>query len=143
MDKIVVAGYFDPPHLGHYQLFDFAHSYTPNAYVIAVIHNTDDVVKKSGFYIYNTDELRELLLAHSSVDEVVVASDTDGTITKTLEFIKPKYFIKGPDRSKDNMPKSELEICNKIDCEIVYQRNSLKVGNSSNIKARIIHQIKR
>jgi cytidyltransferase-like protein len=141
MVKIMVAGYFDPPHLGHYQMFNYAKLYVPDSYVIVVIHNVEDTIRKSGFYIYTTDELKWILMEHPSVDDVIVSLDDDSTVSKTIESIKPKFFVKGPDRSKNNMPESELKACEKVSCEIVYQDSCLKIHNSSSIKERIKNQI--
>ena len=138
--RIVVSGYFDPPHIGHYELFKYAKNYCEESYVIAIIHRVGETIKKSGFYIYTTDELMRILLQSPWIDEVITAIDTDGSVTKTLRILRPNYFIKGPDRTKLNMPKDELDACDEIGCEIVYQ-SSLKLGNSSNIKQRIKEQL--
>jgi hypothetical protein len=46
--------------------------------------------------------------------------DGDGTVAKTLRFLKPNIFAKGGDRTPDNMPRNEIETCSKIGCEIRY-----------------------
>lgn len=138
--RIVVSGYFDPPHVGHYELFKYAKNYCDDAYVVAVIHRVDETIQKSGFYVYTTDELMRILLQSPWIDEVITATDIDGTVTETLRTLKPHYFIKGPDRSPTTMPKKELEVCDEIGCQVIYQ-TSFKVGNSSNIKKRIKEQL--
>jgi glycerol-3-phosphate cytidylyltransferase-like family protein len=141
MNKVMVAGFFDPLQPGHLELFEFAKAVIPDAHVIVVIHNIEDIIKKSGFYVYDPWEIKELIKGFKHcVDEVVVAIDTDGSVSKTLEKLKPNYFIKGPDRNPNNMPENEVEICKKIGCEIVYQ-SGVKIGNSSVIKKRIKDQL--
>ena len=137
MTKVMIAGYFDPIHPGHLETFKFARLLAPDAHIIVVIHSTEDIVKKSGFYIYEPHELGKLLIGFKDlIDEVLVSIDTDGTVTQTLKLIKPNIFVKGPDRTPENMPPSELEVCKAIGCQIVYQIGD-KAGASSKIKERI------
>lgn len=139
----MVAGFFDPLHQGHLDLFKYAKfgDYTKeDVQVVAVIHPTIDIVRKSGFYIYEYGELKDLLLGLPWIDKVEPAMDTDGLVSNSLKYIKPNYFVKGPDRNPTNMPKEELEVCEEIGCRVVYQPG-IKMGNSSNIKDRIRRQL--
>jgi glycerol-3-phosphate cytidylyltransferase-like family protein len=144
----MISGYFDPIQPGHVEYIQFAleGSYIErkegeyvNPFVIAVIHTPEDIVKKAGFYIYEVDELKDLLEAYG-VNQVVTSVDTDGTNTKTLEEFLPQYFVKGPDRNPQNMVQSEVKICEEIGCKIVYQTGSKK-NSSSSIKKRIKDQL--
>jgi cytidyltransferase-like protein len=141
MTKVFVAGYFDPPHPGHLALFEFAKKCVDDAYVIVAIHTPDTIIKKSGFYIYAPSELKVILRGYTQwIDEVIIAEDTDGSVVKTLQWVQPKIFVKGPDRSPQNMPREEIDICAEIGCTIVYQSGQ-KVNNSSSIKSRIRAQL--
>lgn len=143
--KVMVSGYFDPIQPGHLEYFKFAKSgnymkYIGIPYVIAVIHTPEDIVKKSGFYIYEVEELTKILLGYRNyIDMVMVAIDTDGKVAETVRKIKPDYFIKGPDRNPDNMVKEELKACKEVGCKVIYQPGS-KINSSSNIKNRIREQ---
>lgn len=53
-------------------------------------------------------------------NEIIVSIDKDNTVTETLRMIKPDIFAKGGDRTPDNMPKKEVDVCKEIGCEIVY-----------------------
>jgi glycerol-3-phosphate cytidylyltransferase-like family protein len=137
----MIAGFFDPIQPGHLELFKFAANIIPGAWVVAVIHEPSDIVKKSGFYIYEPSELKELLLGYNDfINEVQVSIDTDGTVAETLRKIRPDYFVKGPDRTPENMPKNELKVCEDIDCIVIYQPGK-KTGSSSSIKKRIADQL--
>jgi cytidyltransferase-like protein len=140
MNSVLVAGYFDPPHAGHLEMFEFAKNCVKDAHVIVVIHSVQDIINKNGFYIYTPYELTEILKGFKHcIDEVVMCMDIDGSVTQTLKFLKPDYFVKGPDRNQNNMPKSELEVCNEIGCKVIYQSGS-KLSSSSDIKKRIRDQ---
>lgn len=79
--------------------------------------------------------LKGLLLLLGGKGEVVVSIDTDGTVSKTLEMLKPSIFAKGGDRVPNNMPTNELEVCQRIGCEIQYG-----VGDLLNSSTRIIKE---
>lgn len=139
---IVVSGYFDPIHAGHISLIKYAKKLFSKVRLIVVIHSDEDTLKKSGYVIYKSYEIAELLLSLDDlVDDVVVSLDNDGSVTKTLDFLRPNYYVKGPDRNSENMPKDELEMCKKISCEIVYQPG-MKIGNSSSIKKRVLSELR-
>ena len=60
------------------------------------------------------NERKEILESIRYVDEVVPCIDNDNTITKTMERLRPNILAKGGDRSPDNMPKTEIQICKKL-----------------------------
>ena len=145
--NVMISGYFDPIQPGHIELFKYAKGgsylgdYCRVPHVIAVIHTPRDIIKKSGFYIYETEELKSILLGHKLlVDEVVEAVDVDGLVAETIRKIRPEYFVKGPDRHPENMPEEELLACEEVGCKIIYQPGR-KINSSSNIKNRIYNQI--
>ena len=72
----------------------------------------------------------------------MIAMDTDGTVVKTLERIRPRIFAKGGDRTPENMPQSEIDICKKIGCKIVYGVGGKKIGSSSEVVDRIYKILK-
>ena len=60
--------------------------------------------------------------------------DTKTTeIPKTLAMVKPDIFAKGGDRVAGNMPDSELEICKRIGCQVVYNVGHEKETSSQEL----------
>ncbi|MCX8204864.1 MAG: hypothetical protein N3H31_04355, partial [Candidatus Nezhaarchaeota archaeon] len=57
--------------------------------------------------------------------------ECDLTSYSALEKIKPDVFAKGGDRVPGTMPKSELELCERLGIEIVYGVGGGKVQSSS------------
>ena len=73
-------------------------------------------------------ERMKILAALRCVDEVVEAIDSDGTVCKTLEMVRPDVFTNGGDQSNEGIP--EREVCERLGIELV-DRLGLKVQSSS------------
>ncbi len=140
MPVVAVSGYFDPLQPGHLELFRFAKEYIPGSSVVVITHGPEVVLKKSKFYIYDFPTKKALLKKLPWVDMVIEAIDKDGSVTKTLDYLKPQFYIKGPDRNAANMPRNELEVCERIGCQIIYQKGA-KEGSSTAIKVNIMEQL--
>jgi D-beta-D-heptose 7-phosphate kinase/D-beta-D-heptose 1-phosphate adenosyltransferase len=137
MTLVVIAGKFDPPHEGHIahiraaaKLGDF----------LCIITHSDDIVAQNstkGICVLTFDVRRDLLLGllllYKIKGTVAKSTDTDGTITKSLKLIQPDILAKGGDRTPDNMPQSEIEICKEIDCKIIYGVGGDKIQSSSKL----------
>lgn len=135
--KVAVAGKFDPLHDGHRSHIEEAAKL--GDWLIVVTH-PDNVVAKTSDKGYCYQPLMERVAALREipcVDEVVVAKDEGGTVTRTLESIRPDIFAKGGDRTPDNMPECEINTCREIGCEIVYGVGIEKITSSSKIVGRI------
>ncbi len=52
--------------------------------------------------------------------DVLLSYDHDGTIANTLRVLRPDRLIKGGDRTPDNMPITELNVCAELKIEIIY-----------------------
>lgn len=83
---------------------------------------------------------KEILEGLRWVDEVVISIDSDGTVAKTLEMIKPDIFAKGGDRTSDNMPKNEIETCGKLGIQIIYGIGD-KINSSSELVAKLLRRV--
>ena len=59
-------------------------------------------------------ERKEILESIKYVDESVPCIDTDQSVAKTLEQLRPKIFAKGGDRTKNSMPKNEIDVCRNL-----------------------------
>ena len=59
----------------------------------------------------------EIVAALRFVDEVFLSVDTDGSVCKSLEIIKPDIFAKGGDRTSDEIPESG--VCREFNIKII------------------------
>jgi len=129
--KVVVAvcGGFDPIHVGHIRHFREAKKLGD---ILVVMLNTDDwLTKKKGYIFMSFEERKEIIESIRYVDKVIPVIDTDGSVAKTLEQVKPDIFAKGGDRTKGNIPESEISVCERLGIKIVFSVGGGKVQSSS------------
>jgi len=74
-----------------------------------------------------------IVSAIRGVDEVVKSIDTDRTICRTLEMVKPDIFANGGDRHNQEIP--EAEVCRQYGIEIIDGLGD-KIRSSSDLVAR-------
>ena len=130
-----VAGGFDPLHIGHVRHLQKARAL--GDYLIVMVSNDADMKRKKGYCFMPLPERMEILRALIYVDEVVETVDTDGTQVNTLRKIRPDIFAKGGDRTPDNMPQNEVDVCAEIGCKLVYN-----VGEQLNSSRKIVSDAK-
>lgn len=122
MKIVMVSGKFDPPHDGH--ITHIVEASTLGSYLLVVVQPDEGVVCKKGRCEVplwaRVILLRGVLLYYGIEGDVVVGDDKDGRSVVSLQHHKPNIFAKGGDRTPDNMPKDEVEVCEKIGCKIVY-----------------------
>lgn len=85
------------------------------------------------------DDRAQIMRALRWVDDVV-EGDEDGTCVQALEKLRPQVFAKGGDRTEDNMPAGELEVCKRLGIQIVYGVGGEKVTSSQQLVAQVISQ---
>ena len=133
MNKIIVAasGYFNPIHVGHLEYLEKAKKLGD---FLIVIVNTDRqvVIKGSKPFMGEIDRL-QIVRGLSCVDYALLAMDEDGSVCKTLEFIRPHIFAKGGDRHWGNVP--ENTVCESLNIKIVDGLGEKIRSSSSIIKA--------
>jgi cytidyltransferase-like protein len=130
-NKVVVAvcGGFDPIHVGHIRHFRDAKKLGD---ILVVMLNDDDwLAKKKGYVFMPFEERKEIVESIRYVDKVMRVIDTNGSVAKTLEQLKPDVFAKGGDRKIDNIPKSEIDVCRRLGIKIVFGVGGGKVQSSS------------
>lgn len=138
MIRVAVAGKFDPLHDGHRSHIQEAAKL--GDWLIVITHPDEVVAKTSakGFcYQSLAERMATLRRALPCIDEIVIAEDEGGTVARVLKRLKPDIFGKGGDRTPDNMPQIELDVCREIGCEIVYGVGSEKVTSSSGIVSTV------
>jgi len=114
--KVVVSGYFNPLHVGHLEMINKAKSL--GDYLIVIVNN-DKQVKIKGSYPFMPEQDRlKIIKSLKGVDEVFLSIDSDATVCKSLEALKPDIFANGGDRKNINdIP--ECTICEDLNIKMV------------------------
>lgn len=135
---VAIAGGFDPIHRGHISHILEARKLLGRGDTLCVILARDDqLIKKKRFTFYRDYAEREAIVSNiKGVKRVEKNIDEDTTCAKTLETIKPDIFAKGGDRTPENMPQAEIDICNKLGIKIVYGVGEL-LGSSTDLMNRV------
>jgi D-beta-D-heptose 7-phosphate kinase/D-beta-D-heptose 1-phosphate adenosyltransferase len=131
MKKVAVSGYFDPLHVGHLDLFENARQL--GDYLIVIVNTDEQARQKKGYVFMSCEDRMRIVSAIKGVDEVVKSVDTDRTICKTLERVKPDIFANGGDRHNKEIPESK--VCQEYGIEIVDGLGA-KIRSSSDLVGR-------
>ena len=136
---VCVSGGFDPIRKGH--LSHLREAKKLGDRLVVILNPDSDLIRKKG-YCFQTYEEREAIISDLRyVDSVIRAIDGDGTVAKTLELIRPSIFAKGGDRTPDNMASSEVDVCRKIGCKIIYGIGESKTDSSQEVVRRLVRKI--
>jgi cytidyltransferase-like protein len=116
MNKVVaVSGYFDPIHVGHLYYLEMSKKLGDK--LVVIVNNNNQCVLKKGKPFMDEDDRVRIVKSLSIVDEVFLSIDTDKTVCKSLEAIKPDIFANGGDRATSEVPESL--ICDKYNIEMI------------------------
>ncbi len=113
--SVAVSGYFDPIHVGHLDYLELAKK-LGDKLVVIVNNNHQCVLKKGKPFMDELDRMR-IVKSLGMVDEVFLSVDSDRSVCKSLEEIKPDIFANGGDRANSEVPEST--ICSKYNIQIV------------------------
>ena len=107
---VCVSGYFDPIHIGHIEYFKKSKE-AGDELKFVIVNNDHQAKLKKGKSFMPEDERVKVVSEIKCVDKVVLSIDTDRTVCKTLEMMKPKpdFFCNGD--QNNTIP--ETDICNK------------------------------
>ena len=111
----IVSGGFDPLHVGHLELFERAKSLAYRLFVI--VNNDQFLIRKKGKPFMDELDRVRILESLSTVDEVFLSIDSDRSVCKSLEEIKPDIFANGGDRATSEVPESV--VCKEYNIEMV------------------------
>ena len=121
-EKVVIAsGYFDPLHVGHIEYLNLAKQLGDT--LIVILNNREQAMLKKGDEFMSEKDRMEIIFHLDMVDEVLVSTDTDESVCKSLEMVaqfKPMselIFCKGGDRHFGEVP--EAELCHKLGIKMV------------------------
>lgn len=117
---IAVSGGFDPLHIGHVRYLQEARALGNR--LVVILNNDFWLFLKKGFVFMPQDERKEILLALSCVDDVVVSfhtgTSTDMSVCAELCSLKPDVFANGGDRLSDTVP--EVACCEELGIEMEF-----------------------
>jgi D-beta-D-heptose 7-phosphate kinase/D-beta-D-heptose 1-phosphate adenosyltransferase len=113
--SVAVSGYFDPIHVGHLEYLKMAKEL--GDFLIVIVNNNQQCILKKGKSFMDQNDRVEIVRALGIVDKVFLSIDTDRTVCKSLEEIKPDIFANGGDRSTDEVP--ETSICKKYNIKMI------------------------
>ena len=115
MKKVCISGYFDPLHVGHIEYINKAKKL--GDYLVVIVNNNKQCKLKKGKFFMDENDRLEIVKNLKSVDEVFLSIDSDKTVCKSLEKLKPSIFANGGDRKNYEIPESL--ICSKYNIEII------------------------
>lgn len=136
MKTVVVAGGFDPLHIGH--LDHIRKARTLGDRLIVLVCPNEVLFRKKGYCLVPLADRVAVVSALPEVDEVRVGEYTGTSPLDDLREIRPAIYAKGGDRTPDNMLQAEIDVCREIGCEIVYG-----VGDTLNSSTRIFRSAMR
>ena len=125
---VAVSGYFDPIHVGHLEYLQLAKKLGDN--LIVIINNNLQAELKKGSTFMDEKDRMEIVAALRCVDEVFLSIDTDKSVCKSLERIKPDIFANGGDRLLNEIP--ETAVMKKYNIKMVDGLGS-KIRSSSDL----------
>ena len=136
---VMIAGGFDPIHLGH--LSHIQEAKMLGDFLLVVTHSDEDMIAKKGYCLLPLKHRVAVLdaILKDYPHQIVTSIDKDGAVAETLRYWKPDIFAKGGDRTPDNMPLGEIKTCQEIGCAIVYGKGEL-LGSSSDFFRRAYEQ---
>ncbi len=125
---VAISGGFDPIHHGHVRLIKES---AKTGGVLVLLNSDEWLKRKKGYSFMNWDQRAEILMAMKGVYAVVAADDSDGTVRKDLQKIKPDYFANGGDRTAETTP--EIKTCLDHGIKPLFGIGGEKIASSSEI----------
>lgn len=130
---VLVSGGFDPLHSGHVRLIMEA-AKLGRLYV--ALNSNRWLKHKKGYVFMPWEERAEILRAIRGVVDVLAVDDSDGTVCKALERVKPAFFANGGDRSIGNP--AEHAVCVKWGIQEIFEVGGHKINSSSALVAKVL-----
>jgi D-beta-D-heptose 7-phosphate kinase/D-beta-D-heptose 1-phosphate adenosyltransferase len=140
---VMVSGGFDPIHIGHVRMFEKARKLGDK--LVVVINNDHWLMDKKGYVFMSQKERGEIIASFPSVNKVVFTDhkpgeyNTDKSVCRAIQKLKPAIFANGGDRKPDGDPVPEVELCKKLGIKLAYnvgaggkvQSSSWMIGDAS------------
>lgn len=115
MKTVAISGYFDPIHVGHLEYIEL--SKRMGDYLVVIVNNNHQCKLKKGKHFMDERDRIKIVESIKGVDEVFLSIDSDKTVCKSLEKIKPDIFTNGGDRHNQEIPESI--VCKKYGIELL------------------------
>ena len=115
MKKVAISGYFDPIHVGHLEYIEL--SKRMGDYLVVIVNNNHQCKLKKGKHFMDESDRIKIVESIKGVDEVFLSIDSDKTVCKSLEKIKPDIFTNGGDRHNQEIPESV--VCKKYGIQLL------------------------
>jgi cytidyltransferase-like protein len=119
---VAVSGGFDPVHIGHIRMFKEAKKLGDK--LVVILNNDHWLHTKKGFSFMPETERKEVIESLKHVDEVVLTDhtpgDTDRSVCQALRKVKPHIFANGGDRKPSGDPVPEVDVCNELQIQMIY-----------------------
>lgn len=112
---VAISGYFDPIHPGHLEYISMAKSLGER--LIVIVNNDHQCVLKKGKPFMCEDDRLTIVRALRDVDQVYLSIDTDKSVCKSLDDLRPDVFANGGDRKDHEVPESK--ICKKHNIQMI------------------------
>ena len=131
---VIVSGYFSPLHCGHLDYIE-AGAAAGDKLAVIVNNNAQQELKKGKVILDEQDRLR-IVQALRVVDDAMVAIDTDGAVSASIEAFALKYadhriiFGNGGDRASGAVV-PETAVCDKYGIEMVFDMGGNEKRDSS------------
>lgn len=140
MTTVAISGGFDPIHIGHIEMMKEAKELGDK--LVVILNNDNWLMLKKGFVFMPEQERASIIKAIKYVDDVIITKHEPGTkdisICRELEQLKPDIFANGGDRKPDEDPVPEVELCEKLGIQLVYNvGKSGKIQSSSELVKKV------
>lgn len=137
---VAVSGGFDPIHIGHTRYIEESNKLGDE--LVVILNNDNWLINKKGFVFMPQEERKEVLEAIRGVSRVVITDheleESDRSVCRALREIRPHIFSNGGDRKPDGDPVPEVEVCNELGIQMVYNVGYAgKVQSSSWLTGRV------
>ena len=138
---VVVSGGVDPFHIGHLNLVREASKLGDK--LIFILNNDNWLISKKGYVFMKENERAEIMKSIKYVDDVMITkhkkNDSDKSVCRELEVIRPAVFANGGDRKSGNIP--EYALCEKLDIKMIFGVGGGKVRHSSKFVQEFIDNL--
>lgn len=128
---VATSGFFQWLHVGYLEYFKLARELGDK--LIVFVDSDRKSIKKYGKIIVPENERLEIIKSVKYVDDAYII---DAPISEALKIYRPNVFAKGGDRLLHTIPKEEIDMCKKLNIEIVCGLGS-KIQSSSELIKRI------